>query len=257
MSQLFLGEDEMIKSRVGDITTDLIQAIGAVCEKHNITHDEYRKAIDFFSEAIDAGERSLLFDAFLEANIVASDPTKTTGTTAQVLGPFYLPNMPILDNGQLARPNEAGERLTVSGSVLSTEGGIIKNAELDFWQADAKGRYSNFNEGVPQYNLRGKIKSKNDGSFLLQTVKPAQYTIPDQGPTGILLKAIGRHSWRPAHLHVIVRHEDYQTLTTQIYFRGDEYLSTDAVRAANDDLAFPLSKNEEGSCVAFNLILRE
>ena len=60
MSQLFLGEDEMIKSRVGDITTDLIQAIGKVCEKHNITHDEYRKAIDFFSEAIDAGERGTI-----------------------------------------------------------------------------------------------------------------------------------------------------------------------------------------------------
>ena len=89
------------------------------------------------------------------------------------------------------------------------------------------------------------------------TVKPAQYTIPDQGPTGILLKAIGRHSWRPAHLHVIVRHRAYQALTTQIYFRGDEYLATDVVRAASDDLAFPLCKNGEGLSLVFNLILRE
>jgi catechol 1,2-dioxygenase len=254
---LLPGEDEMINSRVGDITTDLIEAISKVCEKHNVTHDEYRKAIDFLSKAIDAGERSLIFDAFIEANIVATDPTKTSGTTAQVLGPFYLPNMPIIDNGQLARSDEAGERLTVSGTVLSTDGEVIKDAELDFWQADAQGRYSNFNEGVAQHNLRGKINSKNDGSFLLKTVKPAQYTIPDQGPTGILLKAIGRHPWRPAHLHVIVRHNDYQTLITQIYFRGDEYLSTDAVRAASDDLAFPLMENKEGLCVKFNLILRK
>jgi len=251
------GENEMKNNRVGQITTDLIEAIGAVCVKHSVTHDEYRNAVDFVSQAIDAGERSLLFDAFLEANIVASDPTKTTGTTSQVLGPFYIPDMPLLADGVLARFSEPGERLAVSGSVLSTDGVSISNAELDFWQADADGRYSNFSEGVAEHNLRGKIRSKSDGSFLLQTVKPAQYTIPDNGPTGVLLKSIGRHSWRPAHLHVIVRHRDYQTLTTQIYFQGDEYLATDAVRAASDDLAFPLCKNEDGLSLVFDLVLRK
>ena len=45
----------MKNNRVGQITTDLIEAIGAVCVKHSVTHDEYRNAVDFVSQAIDAG----------------------------------------------------------------------------------------------------------------------------------------------------------------------------------------------------------
>jgi catechol 1,2-dioxygenase len=246
----------MNKSRVANITTDLINAVEEICIKHRVSHNEYRKAIDFLSQAIDAGERSLFFDAFLEANVVATDPTKKSGTTSQVLGPFYLPDMPMLDDGVLARADEPGERLTVFGAVIDGNGEAIKDAELDFWQSDAIGRYSYFNEGVPEGNLRGKIKSKSNGSFLLRTVKPAQYTIPDKGPTGLLLEKLGRHSWRPAHLHVIVRHPDYETLTTQIYFEGDEYLSSDAVRAASSDLAFPLKLSAEGLSVTFDLVLQ-
>ena len=86
----------MSTSRVGKITKDIIDAIDKICKKHQVTHGEYRKAIDFIGEAIDKGERSLLFDAFLEANVVASDPSKSSGTSPQVLGPFYLPDMPWL-----------------------------------------------------------------------------------------------------------------------------------------------------------------
>lgn len=247
----------MSTSRVADITTDLIDAVQDICVKHNVTHEEYRAAIDFISQAIDSGERSLLFDAFLEANVVASDPGNIAGTTSQVLGPFYLPDMPLLGDGVLARADEPGERLVVSGRVLTTEGEPIPFAELDFWQADASGRYSHFDGGVvPDKNLRGKIKSNGDGAFFLETVRPAQYTIPDQGPTGLLLHELGRHSWRPAHLHVIVRHSDYKMLTTQIYFEGDKYLQSDAVRAASTDLAFPLQSESEGVSLSFDLALQ-
>ena len=245
----------MSTNRVGNITNDLIEAVNEICKKHQVTHSEYRKAIDFFGEAIKKGEQSLLFDAFLEANVVASDPLRSSGTSPQVLGPFYLPNMPWVENNSLAKDSEPGERMTLQGRVLDKKQELIGNAELDFWQADSKGRYSNFNTGVPDGNLRGKIKSDEDGNFLLHTVKPAQYTIPNQGPTGLLLKKIGRHSWRPAHFHVIVRHPEYKMLTTQIYFEGDEYLMSDAVRAATSDLAFPIISSEKGSSVNFDLIL--
>ena len=242
-------------SRVGEITKDIIDAIDGICKKHSITHGEYRRAIDFIGEAIDNGERSLLFDAFLEANVVASDPTKSSGTSPQVLGPFYLPDMPWVENNSLATDSEPGERITLNGRVLNRNKETLGNAELDFWQADAKGRYSNFDPGVTDGNLRGKTKADADGVFLLHTVKPAQYTIPDQGPTGLLLSEIGRHSWRPAHFHVIVRHPDYKMLTTQIYFEGDEYLNSDAVRAASSDLAFPIVSKEEGASLNFDLVL--
>ena len=247
----------MSTSRVGKITNDLISAIGDICKKHQITHSEYRKAIDFISQAIDQGERSLLFDAFLEANVVSTDPERSSGTSPQVLGPFYLPNMPWLENGVLATDNEPGERMTLSGQVLGQRREPVKNAELDFWQADAKGRYSNFDPGAQDGNLRGKIRSDENGNFALKTIRPAQYTIPDQGPTGLLLREIGRHSWRPAHFHVIVRHPDYKLLTTQIYFEGDKYVTSDAVQAASTDLAFPVIPTDEGSTLNFDIILQE
>jgi len=248
----------MDKNRVASITSDLIDAVQDVCIKHAVTHTEYRAAIDFVSRAIDAGERSLLFDAFLEANVVASDPTKITGTTSQVLGPFYLPDMPFLKDGVMARENELGERLRVSGKVLNCRSEPVGGVELDFWQADASGRYSHFDGGAtPDKNLRGRIASDETGDFFLETVKPAQYTIPDQGPTGLLLREMGRHSWRPAHLHVIARHSDYSTLTTQIYFEGDEYLESDAVRAASTDLAFPLIYDGDQTILSFNLVLQD
>lgn len=247
----------MEKTRVANITSDLIDAVHEICIKHAVTHSEYRAAINFISQAIDSGERSLLFDAFLEANVVASDPTKISGTTSQVLGPFYLPDMPFIKDGVLARKNEPGERLRVFGKVLNTKSEPIGGVELDFWQADAQGRYSHFDGGAtPEENLRGKVESNGTGDFFLETVKPAQYTIPDSGPTGLLLKEMGRHPWRPAHLHVIARHPDYSTLTTQIYFQGDEYLESDAVRAASTDLAFPLTYEGEQASVSFNLVLQ-
>ena len=242
-------------SRVGAITKDLVDAIDRICKKHQVTHSEYRKAIDFIGEAIDKGERSLLFDAFLEANVVASDPTKSAGTSPQVLGPFYLPDMPWVKNNSLAKESEPGERITLNGRVLDRNQNPLGNAELDFWQADSNGRYSNFDAGVQDGNLRGKTRADEDGSFLLHTVKPAQYTIPDQGPTGVLLSEIGRHSWRPAHFHVIVRHPGYKMLTTQIYFEGDKYLNSDAVHAASPDLAFPVVSKGEGAALIFDLIL--
>ena len=66
------------------------------------------------------------------------------------------------------------------------------------------------------------------------------YPIPDQGPTGRLLNALGRHSWRPAHIHVKVSADGYQPLTTQLYFRGDEFLDSDAASAVKDQLIVPL-----------------
>tara|TARA_Y100000590_G_scaffold192828_1_gene219137 strand:- start:1946 stop:2692 length:747 start_codon:yes stop_codon:yes gene_type:complete len=245
----------MSDSRTALITRDFVAAINEIVRRHDITHDEYRSTIDFLTEAVSKGETSLLFDAFLESDVVAANAEKQEGTPQQVLGPFYLPDMPWLENGQLAGDNEPGERLTVQGTVRGTNGESLSGSELDFWQCDAEGRYSNFMPGLPDGHLRGRMKSENDGSYTLKTIRPSPYPIPHEGPTGRLLKELGRHPWRPAHLHVIARHEGYRPLTSQVYFQGDKYLDSDAVRAATDKLAFALSKDENGSVMKFDIEL--
>lgn len=248
----------MSNPRVARLMEDLIQAVNGLVEKHQVTHDEYRQAVSFVNEAAEKGETMLLFDAFIEADIVAANSRESRGTPRQVLGPFYLEDAPWVEDGQLAKPEEAGERLTLTGTVRDVDGNPIPGAVLDFWQADAKGRYGAFD--LPprtNMNLRGRLHAKDDGSYTLHTVVPAAYPIPHQGPTGRLLETLGRHPWRPAHVHLLATHDGYRPLITQIYFKGDQYLQSDAVRSARDDLAFELEKDGEGRRVVFDVALED
>lgn len=152
------------------------------------------------------------------------------------------------------RPEEPGERLVFSGAVKTPDGQPIVGALLDVWHADATvpGTYSNIHPDQPDFNLRGKLQTDEQGRFDLKTIRPAPYRIPDQGPTGQLLNALGRHAWRPAHIHVKISADGYQPLTTQLYFQGDEFLDSDVASAVKDDLILPLQPagTDEGSHLA-------
>jgi len=248
----------MTNPRIARVMEDLFQSVNGLVEKHQITHDEYRSAVAFLNEAAEAGETMLLFDAFIEADVVEANSQAWRGTPKQVLGPYYLENAPLLEDGQLAKPDEEGDRLTLTGTVRDVDGNPIAGALLDWWQADAKGRYGAFD--LPprtNMNLRGRMHAKDDGTYTLRTVVPAPYTIPHKGPTGRLLEAIGRHPWRPAHIHLIASRDGYQPLVTQIYFQGDKYIESDAVRAARSDLALPLEKADGGYRASFDVVLED
>jgi hydroxyquinol 1,2-dioxygenase len=73
------------------------------------------------------------------------------------------------------------------------------------------------------------MRTDAGGYFKFRTVKPAAYPIPGDGPVGQMLEAVGRHPWRPAHIHFMVHADGYQSLVTQCFDRGDRYLESDAV----------------------------
>ena len=77
---------------------------------------------------------------------------------------------------------------------------------LDVWQANDEGFYDVQQKGIqPDFNLRGVFRTGEDGRYWFRAVKPKFYPIPDDGPVGKLLRALGRHPYRPAHLHFILR----------------------------------------------------
>src|SRR5262249_27789361 len=78
----------------------------------------------------------------------------------------------------------------------------------------------------PEDHLRGRFTTRGDGSYAFLAVRPVPYTIPADGPVGKMLGATGRHPWRPAHVHMIVRASGYRTLTTHIFDRESEYLDS-------------------------------
>ena len=67
-------------------------------------------------------------------------------------------------------------------------------------------------------------------------MKPKFYPIPDDGPVGKLLAALGRHPWRPAHLHYIIAAPGFATLTTHIFDPDDPYIGSDAVFGVKESL---------------------
>ena len=67
-------------------------------------------------------------------------------------------------------------------------------------------------------------------------MRPVPYPIPDDGPVGRMLRATGRHPWRPAHVHVVVRAPGHRTVVTHIFDERSEYLDSDSVFAVKPSL---------------------
>ena len=51
-----------------------------------------------------------------------------------------------------------------------------------------------------------------------------------------MLDALGRHPFRPAHLHYILRADGFETLTTHIFDPDDPYINSDAVFGVKESL---------------------
>ena len=85
-------------------------------------------------------------------------------------------------------------------------------------------------------HLRGRFITREDGGYAFLAVRPTPYPIPHDGPVGRMLDLTGRHPWRPAHVHMIIRAEGYRTLTTHIFDVDSEYLDSDAVFAVKPSL---------------------
>jgi len=134
------------------------------------------------------------------------------------------------------RADEKGTPLAFAGQVRDLDGNPIPGAEVDIWQADDGGYYSGFAPHIPEGNLRGVVVTDADGRFEIGTIQPAPYQIPTDGPTGKLIEAAGWHPWRPAHLHLIVGAPGHRAITTQLYFRGGEWLDSDVAEAVKPEL---------------------
>jgi hydroxyquinol 1,2-dioxygenase len=85
-----------------------------------------------------------------------------------------------------------------------------------------------------------------DGRFWFWSVKPEAYPIPADGPVGELLAAGGRGPMRPAHVHLKVTADGFQTLITHVFVAGDQYLDSDAVFGVRSRLIGDFEHHEPG-----------
>jgi protocatechuate 3,4-dioxygenase beta subunit len=192
---------------------------------------EYLKRCGDFSDQ-SRHEFILLADVLGLTMVVDTLATPVPGGALEssVLGPFYRAGAPFEPNGaDICRGTRVGEASHVFGQVLDLDGRPIAGAQLDVWSTDHNGLYENIDPTQPEFNLRGRFITDDQGRYDLWTVKPVSYSIPDDGPVGDLLRATGRSSMRPAHFHVIASATGCRTIVTELYSDDDPYLNSDAV----------------------------
>lgn len=83
---------------------------------------------------------------------------------------------------------------------------------------------------------RGHLYSADDGTYRFWGLTPTPYPIPNDGPVGKLLDAVGRSPLRASHLHFMVSHEGARTLVTHIFPSDDPIGKKDTVFGVKDSL---------------------
>jgi catechol 1,2-dioxygenase len=200
-------------------------AIRILTETGHIT-DERRQEFILWSDSLGL---SMIVDAMAnEKPPGATEPT--------VLGPFYLADSPLREYGDSIIEQSGGTPAWVYGRVLDVDGSPIAGAELDVWQNDANLLYSVQDADAPEDHLRGRFRTRDDGSYAFLGVRPVPYPIPHDGPVGHMLETTGRHPWRPAHLHMIVSAPGYEKVATHVFDSESAYLDSDAVFAVKPSL---------------------
>ena len=200
-------------------------AMNALAESGALT-SEHRQEFILWSDVLGL---SMAVDALDDTR----DPAATEST---VEGPFRASGSPERSYGESISEQSVGVPLWMHGRVLDVEGDVIPAAELDVWQNGPNRLYAVQDPGLPEHHLRGRFRTRPDGSYALLAVRPTAYPIPDDGPVGAMLRATGRHPWRPAHVHVAVSAPGYRPVVTHIFDSDSEFLDSDAVFAVKPSL---------------------
>jgi hydroxyquinol 1,2-dioxygenase len=227
--------------RMREIMQSLATHLHDFARDVNLTHAEWRQGIEFLEAAGRISDETrhefvLLSDVLGLSSLVDMLHSDAAGTSSSVLGPFHISGSPPLPFGGDMKRHYDGEVLLACGTVTDTAGTPIEGAEIDIWQTAPNGLYSSQDEEQDTFSFHGIQTTGPDGRYGFTTVKPVSYTVPTDGPVGDILRATGRHPWRPSHLHYIVKAPGFRPLVTEIFPDDDPYLDEDTVFGVRGDL---------------------
>jgi hydroxyquinol 1,2-dioxygenase len=240
-----LGQVKGDDPRTNELVGALIRHLHAFVRETRPTDQEWLTGLDFLvrtghtctperNEFILLSDMLGLTSAVDDVNFVG-DPR---ATPSSVEGPFHSP-APTRNNGDwisCGPERSRGQVMVVRGLVTDTDGTPIEGATVDIWQADDAGKYDTQDPAQDRGNLRGLFTTDAEGAYWFRSVVPASYPVPTDGPGGEMLRAIGRHPMRPAHIHYRVEAPGHRPVTTHVFVAGDEYLGSDAAFAVKQEL---------------------
>ena len=229
--------------RLKQVMVSLVEHLHAFLRDVRLTEEEWAAAIDFLTESGHITDENRQEFVLLSDTLGASMQTIAinnqvygTATEATVFGPFFVAGAPRIDLGGDMAFGATGEPCWVEGTVTDSDGRPIEGARIDVWEADADGDYDVQRDPGGEFSARAYLLSGPGGEYRFWGIRPTPYPIPDDGPVGRMLDAVGRSPYRAAHLHFMVTAEGYRRLVTHIFVRGDELLDKDSVFGVKESL---------------------
>ena len=231
-------------ARLQEVMEVVIRHLHAIVREAKLTQGEWSQAIDFLTRAgkmcSESRQEFILLSDILGVSMLVDAVDNVAGpgiSDSTVLGPFYAGHQRELAQGDsILLREEAGEPLVMSGRVTDPEGQPVADALIEVWQTAPNQLYDVQDRDQPQGHLRASFRTSIAGTYRFRTIMPVSYPIPDDGPAGQLLAAMGRHPFRPAHIHFMISAPGYRTLVTHLFFEGDEFLESDAVFGVKSSL---------------------
>jgi protocatechuate 3,4-dioxygenase beta subunit len=142
-------------------------------------------------------------------------------TPAMTEGPFYPDKLPLDTDNDLIIVNNSitpavGEITHLTGRVLSSNGDPVEGAVVEIWQVDANGAYLHSRSGNAanrdkNFQGFGKCTTGDKGEYKFRTIKPVPY--PGRTP----------------HIHVKVKKNGRELLTTQLFIYGHPQNDRDGI----------------------------
>jgi catechol 1,2-dioxygenase len=267
MSQFFTEDAsvEAVNSRIGtqvdprlkEVMASLVKHLHAFIKDVRLTQHEWEVAVDFLTRTgqICSQERQefILLSDTLGASMLVdalNNRRPVSATENTVLGPFHVAGAPHRAMGTKITLDGKGETCLFEGRVIDLTGKPVAGARVDVWSDNADGFYDVQQPGIqPKWNNRGIFITGDDGRYSFVGIKPTSYPIPHDGPVGKMLAALGRHPYRPAHMHFIVTAPGFETVVTHTFAGDDEYLKSDAVFGVKETLVAPFERVSEGETV--------
>jgi protocatechuate 3,4-dioxygenase beta subunit len=148
-------------------------------------------------------------------------------TLTELTGPAYGESAVDPLDADLTRQHAGeplGERITVSGRVLGSDGKPLRGQLVEIWQANAAGRYAHEVDDHdapldPNFSGAGRCLTDDEGRYRFVTVKPGAYPWKNHP-----------NAWRPNHIHFSVFGRAVtERLVTQMYFPGDPLFPLDPI----------------------------